>query len=107
MRFDTRFRFGWALVVASFFTLGLAGCEGDDGSDGRDGRDGVDGMDGADGADGAGVVVLPLESCSVCHDDGSFADAAVAHALPPIESVSNISFATVNAGADLAVTSVR
>jgi OmcA/MtrC family decaheme c-type cytochrome len=46
--------------------------------------------------------VTPLESCGVCHDDGSIADAAAAHALPPIESVSNIAVA-VN-GLDLDVT---
>ena len=52
MRFFTRFRFGWALIVASLFTLGLAGCEGDDGSDGATGAQGPAGADGADGADG-------------------------------------------------------
>jgi OmcA/MtrC family decaheme c-type cytochrome len=46
--------------------------------------------------------VIPLESCAVCHDDGSFASAKAVHALDPIEAVSNVAFA-VN-GADLDVT---
>lgn len=128
MRFDTRLRFGWALIVVSFFTLGLAGCEGDDGSDGTNGTDGAtgaagqacwdlnnngvgdlpdedlngDGVVDVDDCSGTSASVVPFESCAVCHDDGSFAAAADAHALPPIETVSNIAFA-VN-GADLDVT---
>jgi OmcA/MtrC family decaheme c-type cytochrome len=47
---------------------------------------------------------LPFESCAVCHSSGSFADAGMAHALPPIEAVSGIVFGTANAGADLTVT---
>ena len=58
MRFDTRFRFGWALIVASLFTLGLAGCEGDDGDTGPQGPPGQDGTDGADGADGQDLTAV-------------------------------------------------
>ena len=46
--------------------------------------------------------MTPLESCGVCHDTDSIADAGAAHALPPIESVSSVTFA-VN-GLDLDVT---
>ncbi len=116
------------LVAAGF---ALSGCEGDDGDDGRDGADGAAGLACWDlnengvpdlpdeDLNGDGVVdvldcnalanpppgggaPLAVESCAVCHGSGSFADAAAGHALPPIESVSNVSFA-VN-GADLDVT---
>ncbi len=117
-------------VCAAVFTL--AGCEGDDGDDGRDGADGSAGLacwdlnengvgdlpdedlngDGvvdvldcnalANQPPGGGTPTNAVETCSVCHDSGSIADSGAAHALPPIESVSNISFA-VN-GADLDVT---
>jgi len=46
--------------------------------------------------------VTPLESCDVCHSEGSFASAPAAHALDPIESVQNVAFEVV--GADLVVT---
>ena len=46
--------------------------------------------------------MTPLESCGVCHSDGSANSATAAHALPPIEAVSNVTFA-VNV-ADLDVT---
>jgi OmcA/MtrC family decaheme c-type cytochrome len=84
--------------------LALGACSGDDGRDGADGVNGVNGVDGVDGVDGEDAVVntTPLESCGVCHSDGSFASAPAAHELPPIEDVSNITFA-VN-GADLDVT---
>ncbi|MGD8425911.1 MAG: hypothetical protein PVH13_11785, partial [Gammaproteobacteria bacterium] len=48
------------------------------------------------------MAFSPVESCAVCHSDGSIGDAVAAHALPPIESTSNVTFA-VN-GADLDVT---
>jgi OmcA/MtrC family decaheme c-type cytochrome len=109
--------------------LTLAGCSGDDGDNGRDGAAGADGDPGLacwdlnqngvpdfpdEDTNNDGVIDVldcqtsglanPVESCAVCHGDGSIGDAVVAHALPPIESVSNIAFAVVNAGADLAVT---
>ncbi len=118
-----------AAALAAAFTL--VGCSGDDGDDGRDGAagaaglacwdlnengvkdlpdedlngDGVVDVNDCNGLIGGGpppTLTAPLESCAVCHSEGSSADATVAHALPPIESVSNIAFA-VN-GADLDVT---
>ena len=123
-QFNVLFRWGWTFLVV--VTLALAGCDGDNGAAGVAGQPGGDGDDGIacwdlngngvgdpaedingdglfDAADcsGTSAKVTPLESCGVCHDDGSFADAAAAHALPPIESVSNVTFA-VN-GLDLDV----
>ena len=126
-QFNVLSRWGWTFLL--IVTLGLAGCDGDDGAAGAAGAAGLPGGDGLacwdlngngvgdpgedingdglfDTADcvGTSAKVTPLESCGVCHDDGSFADATAAHALPPIESVSIVSFAAVNLGADLAVT---
>jgi len=104
-RFDGLARWAWSVLVVCTLAFALGGCEGDDGRDGADGADGVagvDGTDGTDGADGASATITPLESCGVCHDDGSFASAPDFHALPQIEAVSNVAFA-VN-GADLDVT---
>ena len=101
---------------------GPAGAAGTDGSDGSDGDPGLacwdlnenglkdlpdedingDGVVDVNDCAGTAATVTPLESCGVCHSDGAFASAPAAHALPPIESVSNIAFA-VN-GADLDVT---
>ena len=100
-RFDGLLR--WALSILVVCTLALAGCSGDDGRDGAAGAAGPAGPPGAEGPPGpdgtAGIT--PLESCGVCHSDGSFASAPAAHMLDPIESVSNIAFA-VN-GNDLVV----
>jgi OmcA/MtrC family decaheme c-type cytochrome len=128
-RFDALKR--WTCAVFIVFTLALAGCEGDDGAPGADGTDGADGADGLSCWDlnGNGVPDLPdedtngdgvvdvedcrgtggglpipqaVEACGLCHSESSVADAVVAHELPPIEAVSNVSFAT--AGGDLEVT---
>ena len=102
-QFNVLFRWGWTFLV--FVTLGLAGCDGDDGAAGAAGAAGATGGTGAvgpAGPPGPGASVTPLESCGVCHDDGSINSAPAAHALPPIELVSNVAFA-VN-GADLDVT---
>jgi OmcA/MtrC family decaheme c-type cytochrome len=91
------------ILLAAF--LGLAGCEGDDGKNGAPGEQGEPGEPGEPGEQGPpgdSVVTLPLETCAVCHSDGAFADTNEAHALPPIETYSGVTFA-VN-GADLDVT---
>jgi OmcA/MtrC family decaheme c-type cytochrome len=127
-QFNVLFRWGWTFLVV--VTLSLAGCDGDNGAAGAAGAAGTAGLPGDDGvacwdlngngvgdpgedingdglfdaADCAGTTAsaTPLESCGVCHDDGSSFSASAAHALPPIESVSNVAFA-VNV-ADLDVT---
>ena len=97
-RFDVLKRWAWSVLVMSALAFAMAGCEGDTGPQGATGAAGADGADGQDGV----ANITPLESCGVCHDDGSFASAPDAHAVPPIEMVSNVAFA-VN-GADLDVT---
>jgi OmcA/MtrC family decaheme c-type cytochrome len=44
---------------------------------------------------------MPLESCGVCHDDGSFASAPDYHAVTGVPTVSSVAFA--DAAGDLAV----
>jgi len=51
-RFQKMFKGSWALLLASFLLLGLAGCEGDDGAQGPAGPPGADGSDGAAGPPG-------------------------------------------------------
>ncbi len=100
---------------------GAAGAAGAAGADGADGDDGVacwdlngngvgdldtedlnnDGVVDVADCSAAAAKVVPLESCGVCHSDGSFAAATDFHTLPPIEMVSNIAFAVV--GLDLEV----
>jgi OmcA/MtrC family decaheme c-type cytochrome len=95
----------WSFLVVTAFAFVLSGCEGSDGAAGLPGAPGAAGPPGPSGPPGPvgpGASVTPLESCAVCHDDGSFASASVAHTLDPIESVSNIAFAAV--GDDLLVT---
>jgi OmcA/MtrC family decaheme c-type cytochrome len=96
----------WSILVVCALAFAMGGCEGDDGAPGPQGATGETGATGATGATGPagpGAIVVPFESCAVCHDTGSFVDAGVAHALPPIEAVSDIVFGTANADADLTV----
>jgi OmcA/MtrC family decaheme c-type cytochrome len=79
---NTNFRLAATLMVAAF--LGLSGCSGDDGKDGAPGAPGAPGTPGPEGPPGPPgdtVVTAPIETCVVCHGDGSFADAALAHAI--------------------------
>ena len=107
-RFEVFKRVAWSVLIAGTLAFTVGGCDGDRGRDGPAGPTGPTGpagpagTDGQDGQDGAAAPVTALESCAVCHDDGSFAAAADAHAIPPIEAVSNVAFAVV--GADLTVT---
>ena len=74
----------WSFLVVTMLAFALSGCEGDDGTNGADGAagaPGAPGSDGADGADGTSVSVIPLESCAVCHDDGSYVSAPAAHEI--------------------------
>ncbi len=104
-RFDLFKRWAWSILVVSAMAFALGGCSGSDGkrgADGAPGPQGPTGPTGPEGPQGPGASITPLESCSVCHDDGSFASAPDAHALGPIEAASNVAFA-VN-GNDLVVT---
>ncbi len=70
------------ITLAAF--LGLAGCSGDDGDRGPAGPTGPTGPTGPEGPAGPpgdSVVTLPIESCAVCHDSGSFASATAAHVV--------------------------
>jgi len=103
-RFDGFLRWAWSILVVSTLAFALGGCDGDDGAAGATGpmgatgADGSDGSDGSDGPPGPGASITPLESCGVCHDDGSFASAPAHHALDPIELVSNVTFAVNRPG---------
>ncbi|MBT8065593.1 MAG: hypothetical protein KJO09_00015, partial [Gammaproteobacteria bacterium] len=107
-QFHKRFRWAWSILVMFTLAFAMGGCDGKDGAPGQDGLDGLDGGEGPpgppgpEGPPGPGASVTPLESCGVCHDQGSFADATEYHALPPIEAVSNFDFGTNNG--DLVVT---
>ncbi len=106
-RFDALKRWTWSIFVICLVAFGFAGCEGDDGAQGPQGpagEQGPPGDQGPPGSDAPPTSQLALESCGTCHGGGSFADAAVAHTLPPIESVSNITFAVAANTVDLEVT---
>ncbi len=99
------------IALMALAAIGMAGCEGDDGKDGSDGAagpagpagpSGPAGPEGPAGPPGSGAVQKPLESCGVCHSDGSAYAATDAHALTGQPSVSNVALAT--SGADLVVT---
>jgi OmcA/MtrC family decaheme c-type cytochrome len=102
--FDRFLRWALSILVVCTMAFALGACDGDDGKDGAAGPAGAAGPPGAEGPPGPDGTsgITPLESCGVCHSDGSFASAPAAHALNPIESVSNVAFA-VN-GDDLDVT---
>ena len=104
-RFERLSASAWSFLVVTMFAFALSGCEGDDGAAGvagAPGAPGAGGPPGPAGPPGPGASITPLESCAVCHDNGSFVSAPDAHMLPPIEAVSNVSF-VVN-GANLDVT---
>ena len=100
-RFDGLKRSTWSIFVVSMLAFALVGCEGSDGATGAQGPAGADGADGQDGADGAGVGITPLESCGVCHSEGSFASAPAAHEVFDVGSFAD--FAVTPDVADLLV----
>ena len=70
-----------AATVALAAFLGLAGCEGDDGNPGPAGPQGPEGPVGEQGPPGEDAAAVPIETCNVCHSEGSFASASDNHEL--------------------------
>jgi OmcA/MtrC family decaheme c-type cytochrome len=93
----------WTLASAVLLAalLGLAGCSGDDGKDGAPGAPGTPGEQGPpgdpgeQGPPGEGLVVTPIESCVVCHGEGTFASAPAAHAVDGVVALSGQAFNVV------------
>jgi len=95
-RFDGLKRSAWSILVMSALAFALTGCEGDtgpQGATGAAGADGADGLDGQDGADGGGGTVTPLETCNVCHGEGSFASAPAGHEVFDVGSFADFAVA--------------
>jgi len=94
------------LACAAF--LGLAGCSGDDGKDGAPGTPGTPGTPGAPGPVGPpgppGPIASapPIETCIVCHGEGSVYDADVAHDIDREVTYTVVTPPTAD-GADLVV----
>jgi OmcA/MtrC family decaheme c-type cytochrome len=87
----------WNLAATLMFAaaLGLAGCSGDDGSTGPAGPAGPTGPTGPigpEGPPGESVVTTPIETCIVCHSEGTFADAAAGHAFDGEVAISDLAF---------------
>lgn len=98
----------WILAAALVFaaSFGLAGCEGDDGNPGpagAPGAPGTPGTPGPEGPPGPGVVTTPIESCGVCHDAGSFADASAGHQFDVPQMAAFDDFDVATDAADLVV----
>jgi OmcA/MtrC family decaheme c-type cytochrome len=80
-------KFSWVATAMLAALLGLAGCSGDDGKDGAPGAPGAPGEQGPpgdpgeQGPPGEGLAGAPIESCIVCHGEGSFVDAAAGHEI--------------------------
>ena len=103
-RFDLFRRWAWSILVVGAMAFALGGCSGDDGKDGADGNQGPAGPDGPagpEGPPGPGASITPLESCAVCHDDGSAVSAPAEHAVFDVGAFAN--FAVNPDGADLVV----
>jgi len=99
-----------SVLVASLLATGafLGGCDGDDGLDGQDGAPGQAGPPGEQGPPGpegppGTATTKPLESCGVCHENGSAFSAVAAHAITGLPTISNVAFAVANVD-DLVVT---
>ena len=100
-QFRKLFSGAWSILVVCTLAFAMGGCEGDDGAQGPAGPQGPVGDTGPTGPQGEGVSVTPLESCDVCHSEGSFASAPAAHAVTGVPTVSNVAFLDV--GGDLEV----
>ena len=94
-QFQKLFGWSWSILVVCALAFAMGGCEGDDGAQGPPGADGADGTNGTDGTDGADALVIPLESCGVCHGPENFGDAAALHAVTGIAAVSDVTFLDV------------
>ena len=102
IRFEKVISWAWSFLVVCTLALAMSGCEGDDGSDGPQGPTGATGDTGPEGPPGTSAAITPLESCAVCHDDGSFVSAPAAHEVFDIGSFAN--FAVAEDVDDLVVT---
>ena len=100
-QFHKLFRWAWSVIVICALAFAMGGCEGDDGAPGPAGPAGPTGATGPEGPAGPGATLMPLESCGVCHDDGSFASAPDYHAVTGVPTVSSVAFA--DAAGDLEV----
>ncbi len=92
------------LAAIAVLGVSLAACSGDDGKNGADGAPGPEGPTGPAGPEGPagpGASITPLESCNVCHSEGSVASAPAAHQVFDIASFAD--FAVTPDGADLVV----
>jgi len=102
-RFDELLRWALSALVVCTLAFALSGCDGDDGRDGAAGAAGPAGPPGAEGPPGpegtAGIT--PLETCAVCHSDGSFASVPAAHEVFDVGSFAD--FAVTPDAADLVV----
>ena len=100
-QFHKLFRWAWSVIVVCSLAFAMGGCEGDDGAPGPQGPQGDAGPQGDIGPQGPGAAIVPLESCGVCHNDGSFASAPDYHAVTGVPAVSAVTLA--DAAGDLAV----
>ncbi len=101
-RFQHLIQLAWSILVVVALAFAMSGCDGSDGAQGPagpQGPTGADGPTGPQGPPGTSAPVTALESCAVCHDDGSYVDAVAAHAVTGVPAISNVAFAV--AGADL------
>src|SRR6056297_3536215 len=85
----------WKLVATVMLAafLGLAGCDGDDGSPGAAGPPGPEGPTGPAGPEGPSgddAAITPVESCSVCHGAGAYADATENHIVFGLGTFDNL-----------------
>ncbi len=94
-RFQKMFKGSWALLLASFLLLGLAGCEGDDGAQGPAGPPGQDGQDGAAGPPGPEGPPGPPGPGPISIGDGEALTAEEIEILGQLEAtITNVTIAS-------------